>query len=235
MPLCCRAPSAECSLNNGLFPETDIERWMVKSYLGCRLQSNLKSTKLKPDMLDLLFANIEWPEGRGLYFSATSAKPMHHSAQFRDPSSMPIDTTAHFCWRLLSSAVSQPGLLCLGATTQQALDCSGQRAIDVNKHRAVSRKSVVRHGGLEATQSGVRRFTRSCWTPMMAQPPEPGRSGSEMVLIYSKTVNQLQPARLNVQDQGDIRAAHDCLQCGESLGVCAWPVLALPMPEWKLP
>jgi len=64
------------------FSGDDIERWMVKCLLGLTNSKNLHSTNLKPECVDLLFANITWPEGWGLYFSASSAKPIHHSASF---------------------------------------------------------------------------------------------------------------------------------------------------------
>ena len=64
------------------FSGDDIERWMVKSLLGLTTSKNLNSTNLKPECVDLLFANIGWPEGWGLYLSASPAKPIHHSASF---------------------------------------------------------------------------------------------------------------------------------------------------------
>jgi len=64
------------------FSGDDIERWMVKCLLGLTTSKNLHSTNLKPECVDLLFANIPWPEGWGLYFSDSSAKPIHHSASF---------------------------------------------------------------------------------------------------------------------------------------------------------
>lgn len=60
----------------------DIERWMVKCLLGLTASKNLNSTNLKAECVDLLFANIAWPESWGLYFAASSAKPVHHSSSF---------------------------------------------------------------------------------------------------------------------------------------------------------
>ena len=62
------------------FSGDDIERWMVKCLLGLTVSNNLKSTNLKPECVDLLFANIAWPEGWGLYVTTSPAKPIHHSA-----------------------------------------------------------------------------------------------------------------------------------------------------------
>jgi hypothetical protein len=64
------------------FSGDDIERWMMKCLLGLTASKNLNATKLKPECVDLLFANIEWPDGWGLYFSASPAKPIHHSDSF---------------------------------------------------------------------------------------------------------------------------------------------------------
>jgi hypothetical protein len=64
------------------FSGDNIERWMVKCLLGLTASKNLNTTNLKPECVDLLFANIAWPEGWGLYFSATSAAPIHYSASF---------------------------------------------------------------------------------------------------------------------------------------------------------
>jgi hypothetical protein len=64
------------------FSGDDIERWMVKCLLGLTASKNFNSASLKPECIDLLFANIEWPEGWGLYFSASIAAPIHHSASF---------------------------------------------------------------------------------------------------------------------------------------------------------
>lgn len=64
------------------FSGDDIERWMAKCLLGLTASKNLNSTNLKQECVDILFANMEWPEGWGLYFSASSAKPIHHTASF---------------------------------------------------------------------------------------------------------------------------------------------------------
>lgn len=94
------------------FSGDDIERWMVKCLLGLTTSKNLHSTNLKPECVDLLFANIEWPEGWGLYFSASAAKPIHHSA------SLAIETRVDPSRGLVLAADfvirGMPFVLCLG-------------------------------------------------------------------------------------------------------------------------
>lgn len=77
-----RSSTSANASENRHFSGDDIERWMVKCLLGLTTSKNLNTTDLKPECVDLLFANIDWPEGWGLYFSASSAKPIHHSASF---------------------------------------------------------------------------------------------------------------------------------------------------------
>lgn len=64
------------------FSGDDIERWMVKCLLGLTASKNLSATNLKPECVDLLFANVDWPQGWGLYFSASPVSPVHHSDSF---------------------------------------------------------------------------------------------------------------------------------------------------------
>lgn len=94
------------------FSGDDIERWMVKCLLGLTASKNLNATKLKPECIDLLFANIEWPDEWGLYFSASPAKPIHHSASFL------IETKFDQATRLILAADfvirGLPFVLCLG-------------------------------------------------------------------------------------------------------------------------
>jgi hypothetical protein len=73
--------SAEASEQRN-FSGDDIERWMVKCLLGLTVSKNLNTSKLQPECVDLLFANIDWPDGWGLYFSELNAKPVHHSDSF---------------------------------------------------------------------------------------------------------------------------------------------------------
>ncbi len=94
------------------FSGDDIERWMVKCLLGLTASKNVSSTNLRPECLDLLFANRDWPEGWGLYFFVSSAKPIYHSASFLieihvDPA-RDLILAANFVIRGL------PFLLCLG-------------------------------------------------------------------------------------------------------------------------
>ena len=49
------------------FSGDDIERWMVKCLLGLSASKNLVANNLKPECIDLLFANIIWPKGWGMY------------------------------------------------------------------------------------------------------------------------------------------------------------------------
>ncbi len=62
------------------FAGDDIERWMVKCLLGLAASKNLKATNLKSECIDLLFGNMLWPDGWGLYFSASPASQIYHSA-----------------------------------------------------------------------------------------------------------------------------------------------------------
>ena len=65
------------------FSGGDIERWMLKCALGLSASGNLRKTPtLKPECIDLLFGRIDWPQGWGLYFSATEARTIYHSGSF---------------------------------------------------------------------------------------------------------------------------------------------------------
>lgn len=95
-----------------LFSGDDIERWMVKCLLGLTVSKNISSTIQVPECVNLLFANMEWPEGWGMYFSASPGKLIHHSASFAietrvDPSRNLI-LAADFVIRGI------PFVLCLG-------------------------------------------------------------------------------------------------------------------------
>lgn len=139
------------------FSGDDIERWMVKSLLGMSASKNLKSTKLKPECLDLLFANIEWPEGWGLYFSATSAKPMHHSASFlietRVEPSQELIFAADFVIR------GVPFLLCLGRPDNPASFGLFRPEAIVFKHEQCEKVLVL--SWLGGPQSGVVLLNRA--------------------------------------------------------------------------
>jgi hypothetical protein len=99
------------------FSGDDIERWMVKCLLGLTTSKNLNATKLKPECVDLLFANIEWPDGWGLYFSASPSRPIHHSYSFlietRFDQARGLILAADFVIRGL------PFVLCLGKPHRQ--------------------------------------------------------------------------------------------------------------------
>ena len=85
---------------------------MVKCLLGLTNSKNLNTTKLNPDCVDLLFANIEWPDGWGLYFAASPTKSIYHSA------SLLVETKIHPVSGIIIAADfvirGLPFLLCLG-------------------------------------------------------------------------------------------------------------------------
>ncbi|MEP7340369.1 MAG: hypothetical protein ABI977_21740 [Acidobacteriota bacterium] len=64
------------------FSGDDIGRWMLKCLFGLAISGNLTTTNLKPECTDLLYANIDWPEGWGLYFSAPLTSSLYHSDSF---------------------------------------------------------------------------------------------------------------------------------------------------------
>lgn len=94
------------------FSGDDIERWMVKCLLGLSASKNLVANNLKPECIDLLFANIIWPKGWGMYFSASSAKPIHHSASFLIETS--IDPARDLILACKFVIRGLPFVLCLG-------------------------------------------------------------------------------------------------------------------------
>lgn len=55
---------------------------MVKCILGLTASKNLNITNTKPECIDLLFGNINWPEGWGLYFRVFADTPLYHSDSF---------------------------------------------------------------------------------------------------------------------------------------------------------
>lgn len=64
------------------FSGDNIEKWMLKCLLGMTASGSLKATAhLKPECLSLLFNNMEWPEGWGLYFKIPN-QPIYHSGSF---------------------------------------------------------------------------------------------------------------------------------------------------------
>lgn len=94
------------------FSGDDIERWMVKCLLGLTASKNLNATKLKPECIDLLFANIDWPDGWGLYFSASPRKPIHHSSSFLIETKIDQETGLIFAAEFFIRGL--PFVLCLG-------------------------------------------------------------------------------------------------------------------------
>lgn len=94
------------------FSGDDIERWMLKCLLGLTASKNLMTTTLKPECMDLLFGDIDWPEGWGLYFSALVAAPIYHSSSFL------IETQVDPARQLILAATfairGLPFMLCLG-------------------------------------------------------------------------------------------------------------------------
>lgn len=94
------------------FSGDDIERWMVKCLLGLTASKNLSTTSLKPECIDLLFGNTDWPEGWGLYFSAPTGVPIYHSSSFLIETHIDPVRQLILAARILIRGL--PFLLCLG-------------------------------------------------------------------------------------------------------------------------
>jgi hypothetical protein len=77
-----RANTATQASEQRSFSGDDIERWMVKCILGLTTSKNLNITNVKPECINLLFGNISWPEGWGLYFPLSADAPIYHSDSF---------------------------------------------------------------------------------------------------------------------------------------------------------
>jgi len=94
------------------FSGDDIERWMLKCLLGLTASKNLKTTNLKPECIDLLFGNIDWPEDWGLYFSVLVAAPIYHSSSFLIETQ--IDPARDLILAATFAIRGLPFVLCLG-------------------------------------------------------------------------------------------------------------------------
>ena len=85
---------------------------MVKCILGLTASKNLNITNTKPECIDLLFGNINWPEGWGLYFRVFADAPLYHS------DSLLIETQVDLARQLILAARftirGLPMVLCLG-------------------------------------------------------------------------------------------------------------------------
>lgn len=142
-----------------------------------------------------------------------------HAAPFQ-PISIPIDTTIPSVGDVVHM-VSQDGLDVSELEPPTEASGKGQTIL-------INRPVSIRIGTVTGIYpQGLRRYTWPCFTTSI--PAEPGMSGGFVYL--PRDGKSIAACGIVCADNPTEEARTNCLQCGESVVACAWPVLALPIPE----